>query len=786
MFSRSDEHDSLREVVSEHIFSADDSPILSAAMVFTVAAQDTLPGTRALTMEGDLAAQMVDGINKWLIRETNAVRERRSSYWQRDISSPAAYDKSISPNRDHLRRIIGATDRRAAGPRMIRETSTSSNLAVGRGAGYQVHSVRWPVFDDVFAEGLLLEPDRPPIARIVAIPDADWSPEMLAGLEPGVDVRAQFARRLAERGCLVLVPTLIDRKDTWSGIPGVRMTNQPHREWIYRMAFETGRHIIGYEVQAVLAAVDWFAQEQTRYSVPTAVAGYGEGGMIALYSAAVDNRISATLVSGYFQPREQVWSEPIYRDVWSLLREFGDAEIASLIAPRALVVEAARTPEINGPPGATGERRGATPNGAIRTPAIDSVRSEAERARGFYANLNSAHFELVESDAGQGPPGSEKALNALLRQVGFDKPLSDTGGKPENLRPDYDITARQKRQFKAWVDHTQNLVRQSPTRRQEFWNRVDTSSAARWTETSQFYRNYIWNEVIGRMPDPSLPANARSRLIFDEPAYRGYEVVLDVWPDVFAEGILLVPKNIRPGERRPVVVCQHGLEGRPSDVADPRIDNAYYHQFAVRLAQEGFVTFAPQNPYIGQDRFRIIQRRGHPLKLALFSFILGQHQRILEWLSALPFIDASRIGFYGLSYGGKTAVRIPPLLPEYALSICSADFNEWVWKNTSVDSKYSYLLTNEYDMIEFDFANVVNYSDLGNLMAPRPFMVERGHDDGVAPDEWVAYEFARTLRFYDMDLKLPGHAEIEFFNGPHTINAEGTFRFSRRYLKWPE
>jgi hypothetical protein len=36
------------------------------------------------------------------------------------------------------------------------------------------------------------------------------------------------------------------------------MTNQPHREWIYRPAFELGRHIIGYEVQKILALVDWF------------------------------------------------------------------------------------------------------------------------------------------------------------------------------------------------------------------------------------------------------------------------------------------------------------------------------------------------------------------------------------------------------------------------------------------------------------------------------------------------------------------------------------------------
>ena len=261
--------------------------------------------------------------------------------------------------------------------------------------------------------------------------------------------------------------------------------------------------------------------------------------------------------------------------------------------------------------------------------------------------------------------------------------------------------------------------------------------------------------------------------------------MLDVWPDVFAYGILLIPKDLKPGERRPVVICQHGLEGRPADLADPKIDSPYYHRFAVRLAEQGFVTFSPQNPYIGEDRFRTIQRKGHPLKLALFSFILGQNERLLDWLSSQDFVDAERIGFYGLSYGGKTAVRVPPLLERYALSICSADFNEWVWKNTRVDSKYSYLLTREYDMLEFNLANVANYAELAGLMAPRPFMVERGHQDGVAPDEWVAYEYAKVRRFYTSRMKLPDKTEIEFFDGPHSINARGTFEFLKRHLSWP-
>ena len=739
--------------------------ILSAAQI--APAQTVLPGTKPLNFEGDPAASMVDAIHAFLSRETAATAERPTSIPTSDIAT----------RRERFRRIIGAVDARVAYAALQLSSTTEVPAEVAHGKGFRVFAVRWPVFDDVEAEGLLLEPEGSPKARIVAIPDADWSPEMLVGMAPGVEPSAQFARRLAENGCQVIIPVLIDRSDTWSGIPGVGMTNQSHREWIYRMAFETGRHIIGYEVQKVLAAIDWFAHENASYTAPIGIAGDGEGGLLALYAASLDARVRAVLVSGYFQSRQEMWREPIYRDVWGLLKEFGDAELAGMIAPRARIVEASQFPEIAGPPFATPDRKGAAPNGRITTPPLDSIRGEVDRAR-------SGNVQLVISGGGRGAPGSTEALKALLQSLGLSVSRLSSGDPPRDLRRNFDPSTRLHQQFDQLVTHTQNLIRASGQNRTAFWSKADASSPDAWRRTTQPLRKYIWEEVIGRLPDPNVPANPRTRLIYDEPKFRGYEVMLDVWPGIFAYGILLVPKDIQPGERRPVVVCQHGLEGYAREVADPKIDSSYYHRLAVRLAEEGFVTFAPQNPYIGEDRFRLIQRQAHPLKLSLFSFILGQHQRLLEWLGGLPFVDRERIGFYGLSYGGKTAVRVPPLLDGYALSICSADFNEWVWKTTSTDSRYSYMLTREYDMLEFDFANVVNYSDLANLMAPRPFMVERGHDDPVAPDEWVAYEYAKVQRFYTR-LGIPDRTEIEFFNGPHTIHGVGTFAFLRRYLQWP-
>jgi hypothetical protein len=194
--------------------------------------------------------------------------------------------------------------------------------------------------------------------------------------------------------------------------------------------------------------------------------------------------------------------------------------------------------------------------------------------------------------------------------------------------------------------------------------------------------------------------------------------------------------------------------------------------------------FAPHNPYRGVDKFRILQRKANPLGRSLFSVILAQHERILDWVGAQPVVDPQRIGFSGLSYGGKTAMRVPALLDRYCLSICSADFNEWVTKCATVDSPYSYLYTIEYDMYEYNLGHTFNYAEMAALIAPRPFMVERGHHDGVAPDEWVAHEYARVRRFY-AKLGIPERTEIEFFNGPHTINGVGTFEFLHRHLNWP-
>ena len=421
-----------------------------------------LSGTSLLTWTGDLSVKMMDGAYRYAERKISQSAGARQKHWKRDFSSAAAYERSVESNRKRFAQKIGVVDARVP-PAMEWFADAAAAGLVSEAEGYQVYQVRWPVLENVLGlgcvhgEGLLVQPRRTPVAYVVALPDADHTPEQLIGLSPGLDEEAQFARRLAEMGCLVVIPTLIDRSSQWSGHVEFSMTNQTHREWIYRQAFHMGRHIIGYEVQKVLAAVDWFRRERRR-STQCSVAGYGEGGLIAFYAAALDTRIDAALVSGYFDSRQRVWSEPIYRNVWGLLQEFGDAELATLIAPRALIVEFSKGPQVAGD------------KGDLAASTYESVSAEFNRIDTMLV----PGFQPRRLVSGPGRqflgPGSPAALQPFPSALGISVAAGNSPVRRPRIAARRSIPAnRQKRQVRELEAHVQSLVRNSEHAQEEFF-----------------------------------------------------------------------------------------------------------------------------------------------------------------------------------------------------------------------------------------------------------------------------------------------------------------------------
>jgi dienelactone hydrolase len=768
-------------------------------------AGEPLPGTQPLTAEGDLSVQMVDGIHRWLGRETERAAKARAEKWKLDVSSAEAWRKSLEPKRELLRKMIGAVDARTPGA-LETVSDPGAPASKAEAGGYTVERVRWPVFDGVNGEGLLLRPAGLAKAAGVALPDADNTPEQFAGIAPGLAPEAQFARRLAEQGALVVVMTLVDRRDTWSGSDRLkRFTNASHREWIYRQSFESGRTVIGFEVQKVLAAVDSLRGPSAKLLADGAkigVAGYGEGGRIALFSAALDSRLSAEFVSGAFGCRDAMSREPLDRNLMGFAREFGDGELAAMAEPGDVFCEFADAPNYSGPPPVSNGRRGAAP-GSITAPTheefstcwSDAMNVIVHEESKFTLKGAMALQASLHSDPATGKIHSEKPQKPGCSELfaDFSKAVGISENKPGAITaamafsPDVSDT-RQRRTVREFGDFSQRIFRESEAVRKALPICTKLKPGAEWNAVQKQARADFWENVIGKIPANYLPPNPRTRLVHDTGKWRGYEVMLDVQPDIFAWGVLLVPKDLKPGERRPVVVCQHGLEGVPEDtITTDETAPAwkFYKGFAAKLCERGFIVYAPHNPYRGGDNFRRIQREANPLGLSLFSFIIAQHDVTTQWLASLPFVDPERIAFYGLSYGGKTAMRVPAALERYCLSICAGDFNEWVLKCVSNLHPASYIFTPEWEIWEWDLAHTFNYAEMALLIAPRPFMVERGHDDGVGLDEHVGYEFAKVRRGYDK-LGIGERAEIEWFDGPHTIHGVGTFKLLHKWLRWPE
>src|SRR6516162_7922337 len=101
---------------------------LAALALVTANAQQNLPGTKVLVLEGDPAVQMVEGIHSFLDRETVLSRERREK-------------RSSAPDRETFRRIIGATDRRVPTSGVKIDPIAVLSPEIARGPGYRVYAV---------------------------------------------------------------------------------------------------------------------------------------------------------------------------------------------------------------------------------------------------------------------------------------------------------------------------------------------------------------------------------------------------------------------------------------------------------------------------------------------------------------------------------------------------------------------------------------------------------------------------------------------------------------------
>jgi hypothetical protein len=257
-------------------------------------AQNVLPGTTPWAFPADIVAEQYAEQRAFYERQIAEASQSRAAV-------PAAGDRDAA--RADLRKIIGAVD--APIPAKPQFTALQDR------GGIRVSLVQWPIFrigtigstmgsaaTQVRLYGLLLEPAGTPRPAVIAISDAN---------ESAAD--AKLVWDLAGQGFVVFAPFFTERR-TFSN-PWLE-----DRQWLVRLAYQTGRHLIGSEVLQVVAAREWLATRENVDGRRIAVAGAGQGAMTALFAGALDERFAAVLSSGYLSDERPDWEQPEDRILW--------------------------------------------------------------------------------------------------------------------------------------------------------------------------------------------------------------------------------------------------------------------------------------------------------------------------------------------------------------------------------------------------------------------------------------------------------------------------------------
>jgi dienelactone hydrolase len=279
------------------------------------------------------------------------------------------------------------------------------------------------------------------------------------------------------------------------------------------------------------------------------------------------------------------------------------------------------------------------------------------------------------------------------------------------------------------------------------------SDARDWPAQREAIRRQ-WFDLMG--PWPELLAAPRLEKLKVEPRdnFQQHTIRLEVAPGFMTHAILLVPNGAGPF---PAVVVPFydpetsvGLAGKP------------LRDFGSQLAKRGFVTLSIGAP--GGDARLPAMGDAKCQPLAFLGYIAANCHTAL---ARMPEVHPSRIGIIGHSYGGKWAMFGSCLYDKFACAVWSDPGIVFDEARTSVNYQEPWYLgldaatkrapglvsarsprTGAYKiMVERGH----DLHELHALMAPRPFLVSGGSEDGAT--RWKSLHHAlqvnRLLGFTD-------------------------------------
>jgi Dipeptidyl aminopeptidases/acylaminoacyl-peptidases len=232
--------------------------------------------------------------------------------------------------------------------------------------------------------------------------------------------------------------------------------------------------------------------------------------------------------------------------------------------------------------------------------------------------------------------------------------------------------------------------------------------------------------------DAAAPLNAEAKPLFDEsapPANRSYSLRYAGGGGKTVPALLTIPGSKSDGTKHPCVLLLHGLGGRKEDML----------LLGVALARRGYASVAIDIAGHGQ-REKIGGKPVSDLALPGMREVAGQTvvdlRRAVDYLSTRPDIDASRLGYVGVSLGGIIGgvfVASEPRLKGGVLWAAGGDWGKLITTSQHAFAK-KYREQGETDAAKIEAVmGEVDPIRYISLVAPRPLLFLNGTEDTIVP-----------------------------------------------------
>jgi len=350
-------------------------------------------------------------------------------------------------------------------------------------------------------------------------------------------------------------------------------------------------------------------------------------------------------------------------------------------------------------------------------------------------------------------------------------------GHAASVIPADQVESVQKSQYDELERYLDRQIAAADKSRASSWHR-DFSSVAAYEKSIAPWRGQL-ARMLGGMDYVKAPLKPREELISERAEHTAYRVWIPAFDDVSASGILLVPKTVGP---HPGLICLHGMKGTPEGVCGLTEPPDYHNAFGLQAVQRGYIVFAPLDMN-SQVKRRWLDRKALLVGERLQAIEQFKMERVVDYLQSRKDLAAERIGAYGISWGGRTAMYLAALDRRIAACAISGHFNDLIPKMVNPSTNYTAFIETAEDYAFFPrHFQLFNDADVVSLICPRPVFIEQGRQDRVAHWKDSQRAFAEVKEIY-RKLGIADRAAYAIFDGPHEIHGTEAFSFLDKFLK---